>query len=219
MENTVQTESTQQTGGQNPWQKIDGISIKINIKIVFIVASIIIVGVLAYTFKGLFVAATVDGKPISRLEILRELEQISGKNILDSMIMAKLIQNEAEAKKIKVSEEEIKAEINKIEERLKAQGSTLAEALTAQKMDTSDLRKQIIVQKEMEKLLADKINVTDEEVAQYIVDNAITITAGQEATVTGQIKEDLKNQKLSTESNLLITGLRSQAKIRYFVNY
>jgi len=82
-----------------------------------------------------------------------------------------------------------------------------------------DLKKQIIFQMEVEKLVADKINVTDEEVAQYIKDNAISIPEGQEATTTAQIKDELRNQKLSTEGKALIATLKSQAKIRYFVNY
>jgi len=176
-------------------------------------------GVLAYIYKGLFIAATVNGSPISRLAIIQELEKASGKNLLDSLIIEKLVQNEANAKKITVSNDEINGEIKKIEDRIVAQGSTLDAALAAQGMTMEDLKKQIILQKEVEKMVADKINVTDEEVTQYIKDNAISIPEGQEATTTAQIKDELRNQKLNKEAAALITTLKSQAKIRYFVNY
>jgi len=85
--------------------------------------------------------------------------------------------------------------------------------------DNLFVKEQIILQKELEALLGDKLNVTDEEVAQYIKDNAISIPTGQETTTTAQIKDDLRSQKMNTEGSALITGLKSQAKILYFVNY
>jgi enamine deaminase RidA (YjgF/YER057c/UK114 family) len=214
--NTIQTESL---NAQEHQQKADKKSIKISIKIAIIIAMIIAVGVLAYIYKGLFIAATVDGSPISRLAIVQELEKASGKDLLDSLITEKLVQNEANAKKIVVSNDEINGKIKNIEDQIVAQGDTLDAALAAQGMSMEDLKKQIIFQKEVEELVADKINVTDEEVAQYIKDNAISIPEGQEATTTAQIKDELRNQKLSTEANALIATLKSQAKIRYFVNY
>ncbi|MCX6226980.1 MAG: hypothetical protein NTV01_19895 [Bacteroidia bacterium] len=82
-----------------------------------------------------------------------------------------------------------------------------------------DLNKQILIQKEIEKLVADKIIVTDQEIAQYIKDNQISIPEGQEATTTAQVKYALLSQKLNTEGNTLIANLKAQAKINYFVNY
>ncbi len=214
--NTIQAESL---NAQKHQQKADKKSIKISIKTAIIIAAIIALGVLAYVYKGLFIAATVDGSPISRLAIIQKLEKASGKSLLDSFIIEKLVQNEAAAKGVTVSDDEINAEIKKIEDQIVAHGDTLDAALSSQGMSTDDLKKQIILQKEVEKLLADKINVTDEEIAQYIKDNAISIPKGQEATTTAQIKDDLRNQKLNIEADALITALKSQAKIRYFVNY
>ena len=192
---------------------------KISVKTIILIVVIIALGVLAYIYKGLFIAVTVNGSPISRLSIIQKLEKASGKNLLDSLIIEKLVQNEVSAKKIVVSNDEINGEIKKIEDQVIAQGSTLEAALSAQGMSMDDLKKQIIFQKKVEKLVADKINVTDEEVAQYIKDNAISIPEGQEATATAQIKNELRNQKLNKEADALITTLKSQAKIRYFVNY
>lgn len=216
--NTTHTESL---SSQNHQQEADkkSISIKISIKTAIIIAVIIIAAALAYVYKGLLIAATVDGSPINRLAVIKELEKSSGKSLLDSLITEKLVQNEAKAKKVSVSDDEVNAEIKKIEDRISAQGTTLDAALKAQGMTMADLKKQILFQKEIEKLVADKVNVTDEEVAQYIKDNSITIPKDQEATTTSQIKDEIRSQKLSTESNALITALKSKAKIRYFVNY
>lgn len=192
---------------------------RINVKIVILLAAIIVLCVLVYVFKGLFIAAVVDGSPISRLAVIQKLEKASGKNLLDSVIIEKLIQNEASAKKISVSEAEIDREIKRVEEQIASQGGTLEAALAGQGMNLNDFKKQVILQKEVEKLLADKTNVTDEEVAQYIKDNEISIPKGQEAVINDQIKNELKSLKLNQEADALITALKSQAKIYYFVNY
>lgn len=195
------------------------IKIKISRKTAIIIVVIIILGVLVYVSKGFFVAALVNGSPISRFAIIQKLEKTSGKALLDSLITEKLIQNEVESKKIVVSSDEINAEIKIIEDQIVTSGGTIDAALASQGMSLDDLRKQIALQKEMEKLVADKINVTDQEVAKYISDNKIPVPVGQEATTTEQIRDGLRGQKLNTEAQALITDLKARAKIQYFVNY
>ncbi len=214
--NIVQTELVNE---QEHQPEADKKSVKISLRTAIIIAVIVVLGVLAYVYKGLFIAATVNGSPISRLAIIQKLEKASGKSLLDSIITEKLVQNEASAKKIVISDDEINAEIKKIEDQIVAQGGTLDAALGAQNMSRDDLKKQIVFQKEVETLVADKINVSDEEVAQYIKDNKISIPEGQEAVTGDQIKNDLRNQKLNTEAQTLITALKTKAKIQYFVKY
>lgn len=220
MDNATQTESFNAPERQS---KNNDILIKINAKTAIIAAvivvAIIVVGAIAYLGKGLVIAATVDGSPISRLAVIQELEKASGKSSLDSLITKKIVQNEAEAKKIVVSDDEINAEIKKIEGQIASQGGTLEAALASRSMSMENLKKQIVFQKQMEKLVADKIIVTDEEAAQYIKTNQIPMTKGQEATTTAQIKDELRNQKMNTEAAALITALKEKAKIRYFVKY
>ncbi|HOY56410.1 MAG TPA: hypothetical protein PLH37_03255 [bacterium] len=193
--------------------------IKINRKAVVIAVIVIAVLVLAYFLKGLFIAATVNGSPIGRLSVIQKLEKASGKNLIDSIISTKLVNAEAVAKNIMVSDEEVDTQIKTIEAQVTAQGGTLDAALALQGMSREDLKEQIVFQKQVEKLVADKVTVTDEEVTKYIADNKITVPAGQEAVANSQIKTELSNQKLNTAAEALITTLKSQAKINYFVKY
>src|SRR3989344_2630629 len=190
---TIQKESSYTEGYSQKYAKK---TIQISRKTAISIAIIIIIGVLAYVYKGIFIAATVDGSPIMRLAVIQKLEKTSGKNLLDSLINEKVIENQ-----------------------VATQGNTLDAALAEAGMSMDDLKKQIIFQKEIEKLLADKINVTDEEVRQYIEDNKIPIPQGQEATIADQIKNEIRNQKLNTEVQALIANLKSKAKIQRFVNY
>ncbi len=191
----------------------------VSIRIAIIIAVVIVVCALAYVYKGLFIAAMVDGSPISRFTIIKELEKASGKAVLDSLITQKLIENEAAKKGISISDEEINAEIKNIEAQVSGQGNTLDKALAAQGMNRDDLKKRIVIQKTVEKLLADKGSVTDGEVEQYIKNNEVTIPEGKEAEYKNQIKEQLRGEKLNQEAGTLVETLKSAAKINYFKNY
>ena len=175
--------------------------------------------VLGFMYKGLVVAAWVNGAPISRFQVLGQLEKMSGKNVLDSLITKKLIEDEAKAKGIAVTKDEVSAEISKIEEQIKTQGGTLDAALEQQGMTREDLEIQISVNTKIQKLLADKLSVTDEEIAKYITDNKVNVPKGQEQQFNDSIKAQLAQQKLSTEAQSLVASLKGSAKIKYFVNY
>lgn len=168
--------------------------------------------------KGVFVAATVNGSPISRLAVISELEGQSGKQALDSLITKKLIENET--KSISISEQDIDSEIEKIKQQVASQGGTLDDALEQQGMTMEQLREQITVQKKLEKLLADKILISDEDVNAYIKDNKITPSNGQNPeNVRTQVKEQLQQQKFGQVAQEWLSELKAEAKIKYYVEY
>lgn len=188
-------------------------------KTALLVAVVIIAVSLLYVYKGFFVAATVNGVPISRFAVIHELEKNGGKDTLNWLITQKLIINEASLAGVVVSDEEINEVIKNIGEQITEQGATLEAALGEQGMTLDDFKNQIIVQKNLEKLLGDKINITDEEINQYIEDFGVEIPEGEEENYKNQIKEMLRGQKLGVESQTLMDSLKSQAKINYFVSY
>jgi len=191
----------------------------ISTKTAIIIAVIIILAALVYYYKGLFIAATINGSPITRLAVIKELEKASGKQVLDSLITKKLINNEAIKKGISITSEEVDAEIKTIEDQIKAQGQTLEQALATKNMKLEDLKQQILTRKTLEKILADKLQVTEDEITKFITDNNVAIPQGQEEAYRTQIIAQLKQQKLNTEAETLITSLRSGATIKYFTNY
>jgi foldase protein PrsA len=178
---------------------------------------LLLIGIVFY-FKDYFLAATIDGKTISRFSVIERLEKQSGKQALDSMITEQLIENEAQQQGLAVTDEEVAAEIKTIEASVTAQGSTLEEALAGQGLAMEDFKKSLKLQKALEKLLGDKIKVTEEEINKSLGDKA-GIPAGKEEEIRGQITEQLKSQKLNQEASKYIEELRAKAKIKYFMQY
>jgi parvulin-like peptidyl-prolyl isomerase len=187
---------------------------------VFVPLIIIALILAAFYLKGLFIVALINGEPISRLTIVQELEKQGGKQALSSLVNQTLILQEAKKKNVQVIQAEIDKAEKKIEDSLKAQGQSLDTALTMQGMTRKDLALQLKLRSLVEKLLADKIKVTEKEIADYIEKNKdtfpTTLTSDQIKT---SVEEQLKQQKLASESQTWIEGLKKNAKINYFVNY
>jgi parvulin-like peptidyl-prolyl isomerase len=102
--------------------------------------------------KKELVVATVNGQPISRLSLIREMEKSSGKQVLEGLIGKTLILQEAKKQNVFVGKEDVDQEIAKIEENFKNQGQDLNQLLAFQGMTRADLEKQIQLQKMAERL-------------------------------------------------------------------
>lgn len=191
----------------------------VGIKIVITLGIILVIGTVGYFLKGWFVAATVNGVPVSRFAVINELEKTWGEDALNVLISQKLIDQAAREKGVAVAAEDVNAEVESIRTQIEAQGGTLDEALTVQGLTLETLQKQILIQKEIEGLLGDQLAVTDAEIDAYIVDNEITIPEGQEEDSRGQISDMLRQQKFNAAANTLVTQLRADATVRTFVNY
>ena len=188
--------------------------------IVIIVAVVAGASYIAYAKRGWFVAATVNGGSISRLAVIEELERQAGKDILDTMITKKLIADEAKKLGISVTAEDIDAEVKKAEEQVAAQGSTIEAALAQQGMTEADLREQIVIKKQLDQILADRVSVSDEEVDQSIKDNKMAPANGVvPETLKAQVREQLQSQKFNTTAQSYITDLRAEALIVKYVEY
>ncbi len=186
----------------------------------FLIGLAVLIIALLFIFKNWFVVAIVNGQPISRLEMVQELEKQSGKQTLNSLVTKTLILQEAKKQNVNVSNQEIDAEINKIESNVKKQGKSLNDALQAQGLTRSDLMEQIKIQKIIEKLLGKDTKVTDEEVNTYIQQNSAQFPEGSDTPeFRNQIKEQLAQQKLSEKFQAWLAKLQKDAKISYCIQY
>lgn len=170
--------------------------------------------------KSFLIAATVNGKPISRLAIISDLEQGSGKAALDAAISKSLIFQEAKKQNIVITQQEIDLEIQKIESTLSEQGQELTALLASQGLTRNELGEQIRIQKIIEAVLKDKITVTEEEMQNFLDENKELLP---EDSSQDELKESAKQQisrsKLEQNYQTWIASLKDAANIRYFVNY
>jgi len=177
---------------------------------------------LGMLLRGTIVAATVNGTPITRLKIIKQLEETQGKATLEALINELLIQQELDKQNISVSQEDIDTEITKIKQSLTESGQDFDDLLEIQGITQESVEKDIRIQLGLEKLLADKVNVADEEVDQYIQQNSESFPEDLDTTTDEfkeQVIESLKQQKLSTEFTSWLENTKSKSDINYYIDY
>jgi len=186
----------------------------------FLIIGIILLFAIIYFAKSLFLAALVNGTAITRLSVIRELEKQNGKRVLDSLVNQELIFQAAKKKNLEIKPAAVDQEVKKIETNTAKQGGNLDEILKAQGMTRNDLKNQIKVQLTVEKLLADKIKISQKEIDQFIQANTSEEEGStQKPPTKDEAKDQLRQQKLQKEATAWIEQLKKNAKISIFVNY
>lgn len=132
--------------------------LKINKKIIlklkafrWLAVGIAVIGLLYY-FKGSFIVALVNGKPIWKISYTREVNKLAGPQILENLITNQLILQEAVKQNVKVSDEEIQAEINRYKVIMQQQGQDFDQMLAAQGLKIKEVEESIKTNKLIEKL-------------------------------------------------------------------
>lgn len=188
---------------------------------IFVPLTIIALTLFVFLFKGLFVAALVNGEPIGRLSVIKDLEKRDGKQILSQLVAQTLILQEAKKdKNIDVTEQELNDAVKKIEDNISKQGQNLDQVLQSQGMSRNDFLTQVKIQKIVGKRFAKDIKVTSQEVDEYIEKNKDRIPKDmKEEEVKTSVKQQLEQQKLAGKFQPWLDSLQKNAKINYFVNY
>ncbi|OGM57006.1 hypothetical protein A3E46_02335 [Candidatus Woesebacteria bacterium RIFCSPHIGHO2_12_FULL_46_16] len=170
--------------------------------------------------KSFLFAAFVNGTPISRIKVLKELEKQGGSQILDTLIQRSLIFQEAKRQGVKIDEDAVSKQLTQIEDTLKGQNLTLDDALSARGQTRADLTDQIKIQLMVEAILGNKITITDEEISAYFNENKDLYEKGKTLEeVKDDIKAQLFQERLNSEYSKWIQELKTKAKIFLLVNY
>jgi len=191
---------------------------------VIILLAVIAIIALLYVFRSQFVVATVNGQTVSRTAFNTELQKEAGQKSMDALVTKMLILQEANNQHISVSDQEVNNQINSIQDQLRKQGQSLPQALKAQGLTMEDLKEQVKIEKLIEKMLAKSIQVSDKEVNDYLakMQQQPTPPDGISPTPTpskDQVKNLLKQQKLSEKFQPWLQNLHQKAKISYFISY
>lgn len=181
----------------------------------WIVLTLLLAALIIFIFLGnkYLIAAWVNNKPVTRLELNNALQNRYGKDILEELIVERLIEEESRKRSVTVSQEELDNEIKKVEQQ-QGGAEQLAQILTAQNISRNDFNKLVRLQLLRQKMFGAGKDATDEEVEKYIEENKDNLaleqrTASEEAKLMESIKEQLKNQKVNQEFNQWLNGALS----------
>lgn len=183
-----------------------------------IIAWVFVLLLALYYFRGQFVVALVNGQPIFRSALVRELERQSGQQVLDTLILKTTIMQEAAKQKVSVTPAEVDEEIVKLEETFKNRGQDLESALAVQGMSKADLKEQMMLQKLVEKMVDQTVEVSDDEVKQYMEENkAFLPKDAKPDELKTEIKTQLEQQKKTAKVQEWVTKLKDEAKVEHWL--
>ena len=171
-----------------------------------------------YFFKGQFVVALVNNRPIWRRVFVKTLEKQGGQQVLDSLIIENLILQAAQKEGISISDEAVNQEIEKIKANFSSQGQDFDQLLAAQGISQKELAKQIEIQKTAELIAGKNISVSDEEVANYLTENEISFSEEEnQDEAKANVKRQLEQEKLNQAIQEWLDLLRENANIKSFL--
>lgn len=200
--------------------KTNGKPLKIRKSFVVFIVIIAVITALIVRYKGLFVAASVNGQPIFRLTVIKEVEKQAGKQAMSNLVRNSLIEQEARKQNVTVSEKEINDEIKKVEATLSKSGQKMDQVLALQGLTKEDLKKLIRLDKMVSKMVGKDIKVSDKDIDAYIEKNKESLPEGQtEEQIRKSVSDSLRQQLLNEKVQKWLADLQAKAKVQYFVQY
>lgn len=183
--------------------------------IVFIL--ILVLALLFWKFKGYFIAATVNGQPISRWELTNLLIRRFGQQSLDTVINERLILGAARQKGIFITPIDIEQKVNETKKQLEGK-MTLDEALKYQGATIEEFKRNIEIQLSIDKLFDKEASVSNSEINDYLTKNSqLSKGSTDPASLQAQVREILRQQKVTDLFDTWFTDIRKNAKIQKFL--
>ncbi len=180
--------------------------------LILLVAGILI---LSLYKKNWFIAATVNGIPISNFELLSQLNQQHRTQTLNQLIEEKIILGEARKNNAVPTEAEIDQRIKELETQVGGP-QAFDSLLSQQGLTRSSLRSRIRIPLAISKLYEKDATVSGEELANFLKQNKDQLKATDSASQEKEATEALKQQKLSQIFTQKFQELKQKAKIQIF---
>jgi len=141
----------------------------------YIIISIGILVIAGAAYLGLTrsneeVVARVGGEVITKDELYDFMVQQTGQEALDNLVVKKIIELEAEDQNIEVTAEEIDKEVEELAEYYGGKDA-MTQTLAMYNINLDQVREDVTVNIKLEKLLSQRIEITDQEVQEHFQAN------------------------------------------------
>ena len=166
-----------------------------------IVSAIVLLGtglLFSFAFSKKEIVASVEGETITKDDLYNLLVEQNGAEALNSLIVNKVIENEAKKEDIKISDKELDEELTNYIETLG--GEELFNASLEQSgMKIDSIKENIKQYLTIKKLVEPRIEVTDEEVETFFEENKDEFNEEEQVKASHILVEDEKTAKAVDE--------------------
>lgn len=148
------------------------------------------------------VVAEVNGKAINKDELYNQLVEQNGKQVLDALIVEKIVDFEIEKEKIKIKDEDIQSEVDKMKEYYGGE-EAFNQALTQYGIDEKSMKEDITMNLKLKSLVDPYMKITEEEMKTYFEENKDSFNTKEQVKashilveteeIANEVKTKLKN--------------------------
>ena len=157
--------------------------------------------------------ATVNGTSISRKDYDKAVASSNGEQVLGDLVSTRLVEQDAAHKHVTVSTEEVDAQLKQAKQQL-GSGDAYKQALASNHLTELQLRDRIRLNLLLQKLVADKIQVSDDDIQKaYDAGKDTTYQGKSLDEVKDQIKTQLTQQKQQDATASYLDDLRNKGKV------
>lgn len=218
----VNTETTSPQKEAGKGSKVDPVRRKKLLKTLGIVALVILVlggiSMLVYKNKEYFVVARVNNTFVPRWELRKKLFETYGASVADRLITDKLIRQELKKANVEVSEDALQERLNEVEQQVRqGYNMDLDSYLEQQNIDLADLQEDLRLQLGIEELLADRVDVTEEEVDEFLEQSAEQLPGETEEEKRAEAVNILVDQEIGMLFQQWLQEIRDAAKITNYL--
>lgn len=209
------------SGVKNPLSGITIETLKSKLQDKRIFAGIVVLGLTLLAVLGIFyfkswiVAATVNGTPITNLELINRMNKQFREQTITQMVNEKIILQEARKNSIVITQSDIDQKITELEKNVG--GAQVLDSLLQQQGQTRDsVRDQLKIQLIIEKMYEKDATVSAEEVTAFVEQNAAQLRATESAEQSKEAADIIKQQKVSQVFNEKFQELKKNANVNIF---
>ena len=158
------------------------------------------------------IVATANGEPIRRSEYDRAVARQNGSEVLDALIVERLIQAEGKKRGITVDDQEVGRLLDEQKQEFGSDDQFQA-ALMQAGLTEQELRERLRIYEIARRLVADQTAVTDQEITQRYEATKDRYAGRTPEQAREQVKAGLESEKAETAISALVAKLRADAKI------
>lgn len=158
------------------------------------------------------VIATVNGEKIHRSEYDKAVAQQNGEEVLDGLVLERLVSSEARKRNVTVSQDETDKLLNEQKQQFGNEQAFQA-ALAQAGLSEDDLVKRLRLSEMLRRMVADKIEVSDQEISATFANTADRYPGQTVEQAREQIKSDIQQQKQQNAVRDLLDQVRAEATI------
>ena len=159
------------------------------------------------------VVATVNGETIRRSEYDKAVAENSGEEVLDGLVLERLVTSEAKKRNITVNDEDAARLLDEQKQQFNGNEQAYQAALTQAGLTEEDLIKQLRLREMLRRMVSDTVQVSDQEAEEMYRANADRYAGQTAEQAKEQIKSGLQRQKENSAIGDLLDQVRADAKI------